>query len=284
MILSPADAKDFFRLIHGLDAWFQSRLSLPGNSLEEIRRLREAAFEDPAHVQDYVAENPDRLSQADLDTILAWQEYGFAARFLVYKFRKDDHLFSHHTEQSDWHLYQVMGLTQSITELVPFFPCYVETRLLPFRGGIVTDGLVAPVMIHFSSRMAKRFQNEVKEHIASHGAITRLPASAHLSAADESALLKHYLSTAANRSDYAEEIHDLRRKSAALNVQYLQHAGKLQCKSAKASLAASGITGGYFAVLGDTIITGASTKTAAAAAAAELVPPDLREAIVWLKL
>jgi hypothetical protein len=284
MLLSPSDAQDFFRLIKRLDAWLRSRLSgYPGITLQEIKDLRAAAFADPGHVRAYVAENPDGLSQGELETIAAWQEHGFAARFLVYQYRKDDHLFSHHAKQGGMILHQVLGLTQSISEIVPFFPCYVETRLLPFRSHIVTDGIVAPIMMHFSARMARGFMDEVKEHIARHGIITRLPAEA-ASAPNDAALLKHYLSTAANRRDYARQISDLRHQTAALNIQYLQQTGKQHSKTLKASLIRNGITQGSFAVLEDTIITGALTKTAAAPAAAALVPPGLQEALVWIKL
>lgn len=284
MVLSPSDAQDFFRLIKLLDAWFRSRLPrYPGITLQEIKDLRAAAFADPAHVRAYVSKNPDGLSQGELATLAAWQEHGFTARFLVHEHRKDRHLFAHHPKPGNMKLYQVLGLTQSISELVPFLPCYVETRLLPFRDHIIADGIMAPVMMHFSARMARSFMDEVKAHIARYGIITRLPAEAG-SAPDDTALLKHYLSTAANRRDYARQISDLRQQSDALNIQYLQQTGKHHSKALKASLIAKGITQGNFAVLEDTIITGALTKPPAATAAAELVPAGLQEAVVWIKL
>lgn len=284
MILPPSDAQDFFRLIKLLDAWF--RLRLPrhsGPTLAEIRDLRAEGFADPANVRNYVSQNTDGLPPEEMETISAWQRHGIAARFLVYKHGKDGHLFSHSAKQGGLKLYQVQGLTQPIDELVPFFPCYVETRLLPFRGRIVTDGIMAPVRMHFSSRMVREFTSEVKEHIARHGLITTLPPEAP-AAPDDAALLRHYLSTAANRRDYARQISALRQQSAALNIQYLQQTGKQHSKALKASLIQKGLTHGFFAVLEDTIITGAPTKPAAALAAAELLPPGLQQALVWIKL
>lgn len=265
MLLSPSDAQDFFRLIKLLDAWFRSRLpGFPGSSLQEMNDLRAAAFADPAHVRAYVSENPDGLSNGELETIAAWQDHGFAARFLIYESRKDRHLFSHQPRSGGMRLYQVLGLTQSLSELVPFLPCYTDTRLLPFRGHIITDGILAPVMMRFSARMARGFMDEVKEHIARHGIITSLPGDEASAAPDEAALLKHYLSTAANRRDYARQISGLRQQSSALNLQYLLQTGKQHSKALKAGLLAKGLTQGCFAVLEDTIITGALTKTAAA--------------------
>lgn len=279
MILPPADAKDFFRLIQALDVFFESRLHLlKGTSLEEIRRLRMAGFADPGLLKAYVSENPDNLPQADLHTVLAWQ-HAVEGRFMVHQERKDGCLFSHAKDET---LYLVLGLTQPISELVPFVPVYVETWLLPFRGHIVTDGIIAPIMMHFSPRMAKHFMAGVKERIVTRGLVTTLPPAATPSAPAPAALLKHYLSTVASRRDFAVEIISLSHQSPVLRVQYLQHMGKLNSKSLKASLRAQGITEGWFAIVNDTIIAGAADKARAAACAAELVSADLLDGIVWL--
>lgn len=59
--------------------------------------------------------------------------------------------------------------------------------------------------------------------------------------------------------------------------------GKVNSKSFKQALKAKGITNGWFAVFDNIIVAGASDKAKAAACAAELVPPELRDGIVWLK-
>jgi hypothetical protein len=283
--LSPADAKDFFRLSRKLDTFFQSRLRLPeiDGSPESIRRLRDAGFADPDHVAAYAETNPDKLGPADLDTVRSWRQHGLAGRFFVHKERKDGCIYSS-TVTDPSTLYLVTGLTQPIGELLPFFPCYVEARLLPYRGQIVIDGVIAPIMIRLGPGMRSRFDEEMKRTLATRGLVTTLPAPAAPSAPDPAALLKHYLSTAANRRDYAPEIQALRRQTRALHIQYLQETGKLHSKSLKANLKAKGITEGWFAVIEDTIVTGAADKEQAAAAAAQLVPPELRDGMVWFRM
>ena len=283
MTIPAPDAKDFFRLIKNLDAFFESRLHLLKDaSLEEIRDLRTAGFADPGLVREYVSKNPDGHSGEDLATIAAWQAHGFADRFIVHQHRRGC-LFSHSSGNDTQQLYLVHGLTQPIAELVPFFPCCVESRLLPFRGHIVTDGIIAPVMVHFGKSMTRSFAEEVNRTIATRGLIAALPAGA-ASAPDPSALLKHYLSTAANRRDYARQIQQLCAQSPALRIQYLQHMGKANGRALKASLIAKGLTTGCFAVLEDTIIAGAADKSAAAACAAQLIPPELHDGIVWVSI
>ena len=282
MILPPADAKDFFRIIQPLDAFLQSRLRmLKDTSPDEIKRLRAAGFADPAHFAAYANENPHHLTADELDEVQAWQQHSIAARFMVLQERKDGCLFMSSDKQPA--VYLVHGLTQPISEIVPFLPCYVETRLLPWRGRIITDGLIAPIMVQFGGNMRTGFKQEAKEIIARRGLITTLPAGSAPATPDPAALLQHYLSTAASRRDCAREIKSLRRQSPALEIQYLQQMGKVNARPLKAALTAKHLTG-HFAILEDTIIAGAPDKPTATACAHALVPAALRPGIVWLKV
>jgi hypothetical protein len=285
MTIPLSDARDFFRIIKLLDVFFTRRLRmLKDTSLDEINRQRGAAFATPELVGDYVKENPDTLSAADLDTVRSWPQHIISGQFLIHKERKDGCLFSNSGKNpGQSRIYLVKGLTQPISELVPFLPCFVEARLLPFRGHIITDGLIAPMMVSLGRNMRTSFAAELKESLATSGLITTLPAGA-APAGDPAQLLARYLSTAAGRRDHARQIEDLRSQSPALNVQYLQHAGKLHAKPLKAALKEKGITTGHFAVLEDTILAGAPEKATADACATALVPSGLSKAIVWFSI
>lgn len=284
MILPPNDARDFFRLIQQLDVYFFTRLRmLQDTSLEQIKAQRDAGFADPAHIQSYIKKNPDKLPAADLATIHSWQEHTITGRFLIHQERKDGCLFSH-SDQTDapQTAFLVKGLTQPISELVPCLPCFAEARLLPFRGHIVTDGIIAPLMVGIGRSMRTSFAAELKETIATRGIVTTLPPDT--AAPDPAAQLTAYLATVASRRDYAPQIASLRRQSPALNLLYLQHTGRLNSKKLKATLKSHGLTTGHFAILEDTIITGAPDKTEATRLAAGLLPPDQLDALVWIKL
>ena len=284
MIIPPSDASDFFRIIKRLDAFFTKRLHmLRENTLEEINRQRIAGFASPEHLQSYVKANPDKLSAADLATVASWQENCIAGRFLIHKERKDGCLFAR-TDSKDEEpsIYLVKGLTQPISELVPFLPCFAAARLLPFRGHIITDGLLAPMMVHMGRNMRTSFAAELKETLATRDLITTLPADAP-AAVDWTKKLDLYLSTAATRRESAKQIQQLREQSPEANLHYLLRMGKLHAKALKASLKAKGLTG-HFAVLEDTIIAGAPDKPTAAACMAALLPPALQAGIVWIKL
>ncbi len=281
MILAPNNAQDFLLRIQMLDVFFASRLHLAyDNDPKVMQRVRTAGFADPAHVAAYREQNPHRLTDAELGEITAWQEHGLPGRFLALQQRKDGCLLM--SMERTPAVYLVLGLTQPLGDFTPFLPCYVETRLLPWRGHVVTDGLVAPLMVHFGGSMSASFKQEAKEIIATRGLITTLPAGT-ASAPDPAVLLKYYLSTAATRRDFAREIGELRRQSPELETQYLQQMGKVSSKALKAALKAKGIVG-HFAVLEDTIIAGAPDKATAAACTAALLPPTRLPGVVWLKL
>lgn len=283
MTIPPSDARDFFRIIKGIDVYFTTKLHmLKDTSLEEINRQRSAGFASPEHLQGYVKDNPDKLGARDLESVRSWANHVIEGRFLIHKERKDGCLFAHTDRKAKQPpVYLVKGLTQPISELVPFIPCFANTRLLPFRGHIVTDGIIAPLMLHIGGNMRGGFAEELKETLATCGLITTLPANAP--SADPSALLAFFLSTAVTRRVSVKQIQALRQQSSELNLQYLLHMGRLNSKSLKASLKAKGITG-HFAVLEDTILTGAPQKSEAMELTKRLVPASLREAIVWFRL
>jgi len=164
-----------------------------------------------------------------------------------------------------------------------FLPCYLQTRLLSWRGRIVTDGIVAPFMLHIGGNMRASFKKEAKEIIATRGLITTLSAGAVSAAPAPAAQLSYYLSSAALCRACSREIQSLRCQSPDLEIQYLQHMGKVNSKALKALLKAKALTG-HFAILEDIIIAGAPDKPTAAACAYALFPPALQPGIVWLKL
>lgn len=281
MTLPPADAKDFFKIILSLDGFFQQHLRLmKDTSPGEVFRLRSAGFSDFKLISTYAGENPDRLSPEDLETVLSWR-HGVEGRFLIHQERKEGCLFEY---PGDRRVFLVLGLVQAIGEIVPFLPIYAIARLLPFRGRIVSDGILSTTMMHFSDRMAKSLLNDAKEQIASKGLITTLPADAVSSVRDPAVLLKHYLSTAANRNTYSRQIDELCTESSTRYCEYLFHMGKVNAKRLKAGLANKRMTRGWFAILEDTIVAGAVDQAKAAACAAEVVPPELIQGIVWLNM
>jgi hypothetical protein len=245
-----------------------------------MHRLRQVGLADPAHLAAYCQKNPDRLSAELLEEMSQWAQHGLTGQFIVLQQRKDGCLLLS-TERAPA-VYLVLGITNSFRELAPFLPCYLETWLLPWRGRIVTDGLIMPTMAHFGPSMRSGFSEEAQEIIATQGLITSLPAGA-FTGPDPAAQLQHYLSTAAHRRDFAPQIKQLRQQRPELEASYLQAMGQVNAKALKASLRRKGLTG-HFAILEDTIVAGAKDKPSATICAHSVVPAALHPALVWIKV
>lgn len=287
MIILASDAKDFFRIIGHFDDHVLKRLGrkLKGpvtNHLMALRDLRSMAFADPKFVGEYLKLNPARLNEEELSSVQEWQQHQLVGRFLIHKERKDGCIFTATWEGAPEMVYLVKGLTQPISEITPFLPCLVETRLLPFRGHIVTEGILAPLGMHFGPGARAGFGMQLRELTAKHGIQTTLPADAQTVSTPDK-MLAAYLSTASSRKEFARQITALRKQGPALEAQYLHHMGRENSKALKATLKAKGIVG-HFAVLEDVIIAGASDKSSAEKCAANLIKPELLPSLVWIKL
>ncbi len=60
-------------------------------------------------------------------------------------------------------VYGVLGLASTLTEVVPFTPCYAEAVLLPFDGRIIYDSLLAPYNVLLGSGYRRDLERTYKD-------------------------------------------------------------------------------------------------------------------------
>jgi hypothetical protein len=161
MKLSPEDAALYFKLMWPLLLYVnRQRGILPGvDSVEAyIRRsqddkfqVRNALYEDIDLLDGFVADNPAQLAADELAVVQSWKRF-VAGDFYIERFLKNGAIFIDSIEPP--HVYTVLGLTQSIEEILAHFyrpPIMVKTVLLPFKGRIIFDGLFQTYNILFGS-------------------------------------------------------------------------------------------------------------------------------------
>jgi hypothetical protein len=160
MKLSQDDADFFFRLMWGLQLFVNRRLGLLPkiNTPEKYARLatpeklevRNALFEHPELIAEYVTSNPDRLPAEELEIVESWQRF-IAGEFMVERFLKKGAIFIGSHDPPN--VYLVLGLHSSIEEILPAYgaPYYAKTVLLPFRERIIYDGLLESYSVIFGS-------------------------------------------------------------------------------------------------------------------------------------
>lgn len=159
MRLSEQDAKLFFDLMFPLQFFIKQRLKLfpevtnqvayrdlPGEKRMEVRN---AVWDNPNLIKEYVKANPDKLSQEHLDIVAGWQQ-----------FQQGNYMIERHLKQytvfiGDNKVYGVLGLLDELEEIIPRYalPLYVQAVLLPFKGVIVYDGLLSSYSVMFGGGM-----------------------------------------------------------------------------------------------------------------------------------
>lgn len=155
MKLSEQDANLFFDLMWSLQFYVKKRLDLFPDikTLKQYRELdgklrmegRNAVWDNPQLIAEYVKENPDNLPQEQLEIVNSWQ--GFVRdKFFIERLLKKYAVF---IKENDT-VYGVLGLYDELDEIIhkSRLPLFVQAVLLPFRDVIVYDGVLSsyPVM------------------------------------------------------------------------------------------------------------------------------------------
>jgi hypothetical protein len=121
-----------------LDAYYKAEVQ---NRME----VRNALWEKPHLIQEYVKANPDKLSQEQLDIVAGWQQFQ-QGNYMI-----ERHLKQHTIFIGDEKVYGVLGLLDELEEVIPRYalPLYVQAVLLPFKGMIIYDGLLSSFSVTF---------------------------------------------------------------------------------------------------------------------------------------
>jgi hypothetical protein len=147
--LKPEEVERFFAIWRPLLLFVNGRLRLSPALLRygaderwdarEVLKVRDAMWADDSLREAFIAENPAGLPAKDLAVVDAWK-HRKAGKFFVLKHLKRHSVFV----GEDSAVYGVLGLTNPLSEVVPFSPCLAEAVLLPFDGRIIYDSLLVP--------------------------------------------------------------------------------------------------------------------------------------------
>jgi hypothetical protein len=156
--LSTAETELFYKL-HNLWLAFANRelqimpKDIPAEQIrrqpiELVARLRDAAYARPDLLEQYLADNPDRLPPDELLIVAGWR-HRLEGEFYIMRHLKAYSVLMSLMEPI--HLYGVLGLYDPIEVVLGGapLPVLVEAVLLPFRDRIIYDGLLRPYPIAF---------------------------------------------------------------------------------------------------------------------------------------
>jgi hypothetical protein len=133
--------------------------------------IREALWANDPIREAFIAENPAGLSPADLAIVESWR-HRVADTFCVFRHLKKHSLL---IRASPPEVYAVLGLTNSLDEVLLFTPCYAKAVLLPFEGQIIYDSLIVPYNVYLGPGIRRDLQETYRDAKERGAIITSLP-------------------------------------------------------------------------------------------------------------
>jgi Domain of unknown function (DUF6398) len=184
MQLDPHDLHLFFKLYPALLCFVNQRLNVVEKPLarpekviklptEERIKLRDALVANMNLIDAFASENPFRLSEDEQEIVRSWNDL-VAGEFYVYRFLTNYTVFL--TTREPVVAYGVLSLIDSFEDLIGFrLPHLCKATLLPFKGRIVYDGLLAGYNITFGSGIRRRLKESYEAAKERQGIVTTLP-------------------------------------------------------------------------------------------------------------
>ena len=142
----------------------------------EVRlKVRDGLLTNLDLIESFVAENPARLPEDELDIVRSWRHL-VAGQFYVFRELKRYTVFLSTTDPAI--AYGVLALSQPFEDLIgPDLPVMTQTVLLPFKNKLVYDGLMSSYRISFGPGIRRSLNESFKEAKMRHGIVATLPMS-----------------------------------------------------------------------------------------------------------
>ena len=187
MLLAPHELAQFFKLHNALMFFANQRLNVLPNKIATPKEfavlppndrilVRDALNNNLTLIESFVTENPAHLTDDELDIVRSWRHL-VADQFYIFRELKKYTVFLLATSPAV--AYGVLALSQPFEDLVgPSLPVLTQTVLLPYKDGIVYDGLLRSYRVSFGPGTRRNLTQEFNDAKARHGIVTSLPMSA----------------------------------------------------------------------------------------------------------
>ncbi len=165
MQLPPEDAALFFKLMPALQVFANQKLRVVKNlddvaqyqkiSNDQRVKLRNAFYEKPELIDDFIEQNPAGFSPEELSIVSGWKNF-VAGDFFVDRILKKYAILIGNNK-----VYGVLALTDPFHVVLGGMPLpfYIKTVLLPFKGKVIYDGLIERYNIFFGHGISTSMSN-----------------------------------------------------------------------------------------------------------------------------
>ena len=184
MNLHPEDGRLFYKLYSALMFYANQRLHILDEPVADAEayaalspfsraKVRDALHAHKELIDQFVGENPANLIGDELEVVSSWK-HALVGKFYVFRHLKNYTVFF--SSGSPNKAYGVLGLADPLEEVVGRrLPVLTNAVLLPFKGQIIYDGLVAIQPISFGGGVKRMLNEEYSRAKKSFGIITVLP-------------------------------------------------------------------------------------------------------------
>ena len=162
--LSPEDRKTFFRLFiplldftnqkYEINEYLSEDLRMGRPDTQELKEVADVLWANPETIDEYIeaTEKQFGLEEDDRRLLEGWR-YPVSGRFILERHLSKGSIFIDAENAETMKVYLVKGLTEPWSEMLADFrpPILLRATLIPFGNCIISDGLVYPHNIIFSS-------------------------------------------------------------------------------------------------------------------------------------
>jgi hypothetical protein len=290
MILQREESVLFFKLYINLLLFVNSKLQIYKNinTIDAFEKLgpkrqtviRDQLYENISLLEEFYKENPAQLTELELGHVLKWKRFT-KDRFLFYKQYKKHCAVLYDKESV---VLAVLGLTQSFDQLLPYFPIYSETVLLPFKDKIVSDGYLETSSIYFGGNIKRAMKNDYDISKNKFGIIQKLPIIKVSDIDVKANLLKYYINNAHKSPEYDYNIQDILTEEPSLEKLCHQELGEKYSKHIIKKLKTLGFDRHWFACLDDIILASGQNEQELKENIEKIAPDGIKDFIYIFKL
>ena len=165
-VLPEGDVKLFYRLFFGLLDYVNEKKKVndlknladqPSLDPQAVKQIAAVVWQDTSLIDDYLAGPGSSLPPEEQVILGSWKRR-VSGRFIVERNLKKGSVVISLEDNS---VYLVRGIKTSLEEMFFYrpLPVMIEADLLPFKGVVITDGLVSSMNIFMGGGMKKQFKD-----------------------------------------------------------------------------------------------------------------------------
>lgn len=179
--LSRSDCTLFYETWYGLMGFINEQKKIISERIkpiypnpvsdEKVYKVREALWENPKIIDDYIA--TVKLPDDKVELLQSWCDHHKKGMFFLVDYKPDYALIIGTDEQKQDRIYAVKGISRPLSDTMQReLPIQLETVLIPFKDKIIYDSFMSSMPLTFAEGAKKAFK-EMYENALEHRIIAQ---------------------------------------------------------------------------------------------------------------